>query len=76
MAADSKHLINQVADTVRRIQAGDNSAWNECYEVTKNTVYCRIKPYNLSEQDTEDLMQEIYIKIFRNISTLRDPQSA
>ena len=68
--------VNQLADVFRRIQSGDSSAWTECYELTKNTVYYRLKLSNIPDREIEDLMQEIYIKIFDGIKNQKDPQTA
>ena len=51
------------------IQNGDKKALDKLYIETKNGVFTFLYPYFNNYMDTEDAMQEVYLKIIRGINS-------
>ena len=56
-------------------KAGDNSAFEDLYNMTKKSAYFIAYSITKNEQDAMDIMQDSYIKAFSNINSLRQPES-
>ena len=54
-----------------KIARGDNTAFEELYLKTARGVYAFIYSYLKNAHDTEDVLQTVYLKIKRNISSYR-----
>lgn len=65
-----------LTDTVRRMQAGDPAAFPAFYQQTQQFIYYTALKLLGSPADAEDATQAVYLKIWENIHTLKDPQSA
>lgn len=61
---------------VERIQTGDQQAFLDFYEMTKKAVVFNVRQNGVPERDLEDIVQDIYVKVFKNIASLKDPSSA
>lgn len=71
----AKALADKLAGLVCLIQKGDEEAFEEFYEASKVYVINNIRCISSADADlTEELAQEVYIKIFTNISGLKEPQ--
>lgn len=55
-------------------KAGDNSAFEDLYNMTKKSAYFIAYSITKNEQDAMDIMQDSYIKAFNNIDSLRQPE--
>ena len=60
-----------IADLVARAQRGDELAFAAIYKAHKRRVYSLCLRITRSCEDAEDLTQEIFLKVFRKISTFR-----
>ncbi len=61
---------------VDRCRRGDRSAWNELVEEYSRYVYAIImRGYRLSENDAEDVFQEVFTRVFERLETLRDDEA-
>jgi RNA polymerase sigma factor (sigma-70 family) len=61
---------------VDRCRRGDRSAWNELVEDYSRYVYAIImRGYRLSEDDAEDVFQEVFARVFERLETLRDDEA-
>jgi RNA polymerase sigma factor (sigma-70 family) len=71
-APDANHTYQDDAALVQACLAGNQSAWNELVERYQRLVYSIPRKYGLSEADAEDVMQNVFIIVYRRLSTLRD----
>lgn len=60
----NKHQINNL---LVKIQNGEKNALDKLYVETKNGIFSFLYPYFSNYMDTEDAMQEVYLKIIRGI---------
>jgi len=60
---------------VERAMRNDDSVWEEIYEKTHRYVYFMTLKFLRSEQDAQDITQEVYIKMMRSISQLSSAES-
>ena len=73
---EKKKEWQETEGLVKRIQAGDQQAFLDFYEMTKKAVVFNVRQNGVPERDLEDIVQDIYVKVFKNISSLKDPSSA
>lgn len=69
MAQDHQYL----AQLVRQAQSGSSDAFAELYVATCQRQYRFSYQYLKNEFLAQDAVQETYIQVLKNISTLRDP---
>ena len=62
-------------DLVQRIKEGDLRAFDELYARYLDSIYRYIYKKLFHHQDTEDLCQEVFIKVFRHIRHFRSEGS-
>ena len=61
------------AALVERCRGGDAEAWNELVERFSRYVYAvTVRGFRLSEQDAEDVYQEVFARVYTHLDTLRD----
>jgi RNA polymerase sigma-70 factor (ECF subfamily) len=61
------------AELVQRCRAGDTDAWNELVERFSRYVYAVcVKGFRLGGEDAEDVFQEVFMRVFTHLDTLRD----
>lgn len=58
---------------VRRVQTGERDAFRILMERYQRMVFDLTNQYSSTTADAEDLAQEIFVKAFRNIDRLRQP---
>ena len=66
---------SRIAELVAKIQGGDDSAFNELYELTSKPAYFIALEFTKNEQDAEDILQESYIKALSKINEIDKPES-
>lgn len=49
----------------RAMNHEDEQAWNEFVEVYKNYIYVIIRQMNVSKDDCDDLLQQVFVKIWK-----------
>lgn len=64
-----------ITDAVIRLQNGDEDAFNEIYERTRQSFYYIILKLVGNTSDAEDVLQETYLQIYRNSSKLNAPEA-
>jgi RNA polymerase sigma factor (sigma-70 family) len=61
------------AELVRQCRAGDQDAWNELVERYSRYVYAIAgRGFRLSDDDAEDVFQDVFTRIYMRLDTLRD----
>jgi len=61
------------ADLVARCRTGDQQAWNELVNRFSRYVYAiTSRVYRLSQQDAEDVFQDVFARTFERLDDLRD----
>lgn len=65
--------ISYIAGLVLRAQGNDSDAFAELYALTYNKVYNYSRHYLRDDYLAQDAMQEIYIRVLKNIAKLNDP---
>ena len=61
---------NEVVILAQRAMRGNDSVWGEIYEKTHRYVYFMAFKFLRSEQDAQDVTQEVYIQAIRSIGQL------
>ena len=69
------NLFDNYAELVKRAKAGDESAFEEIYESTKRFVFVTSFEILKNEQDAEDVMQEVYLNLFKKIDTIKNEKA-
>jgi len=67
--------LEQLSDTelVQRCRAGESGAWNELVERYSRYVYAiAVRGFRLSDEDAEDVFQDVFTRAFVRLETLRD----
>ncbi|MGB7160930.1 MAG: RNA polymerase sigma factor [Tepidisphaeraceae bacterium] len=60
---------------VLRCQRGDRSAFERIVAIWERPLFYYLRRLAPSEEDTWDLLQETWMKVFRAIGTIRDPRT-
>ena len=63
------------SDIIKKIQNGDNSAYNVMILKYQNRIYSTLLGFLKSPQDAEDLMQQAFVKGWQNINKFRGESS-
>ncbi|MCR5048982.1 MAG: sigma-70 family RNA polymerase sigma factor [Saccharofermentans sp.] len=64
---DSRNVFEQYSELVKRVKAGDDSAFTELYERTKKYVYATCYGILNNQQDAEEAMQDTYWKAYKQL---------
>lgn len=65
---------DKVAALITRIQSGrDDSAFSELFEQTKRYVAFLVRKSGVPESDVDDVLQNVFVSIYRDLPALRDP---
>ncbi len=69
----SVHVVESDAQLVARCRAGDDDAWRELVDRFSRYVYAiSVQAFRLSEQDAEDVFQEVFARAYERLDRLRD----
>src|SRR5215510_4541937 len=69
----TRHASLTDAELVRACRAGDSEAWNELVERYSRYVYAiAVRGFRLSDDDAEDVFQDVFTRIYLRLDTLRD----
>jgi RNA polymerase sigma factor (sigma-70 family) len=66
---------NEVVLLIQKAMRGDDSVWGAVYEKTYRYVYYMAFKFLRSEQDAQDITQEVYIQVIRSIGQLYSADS-
>ncbi len=59
-------------ELIRRCLTGEQRAWNELVERYQRLVYAIPRRYGLNEPDAEEVMQNVFLIVYRHLGSLRD----
>lgn len=68
-------LYSKLADATKRMQNGDDTAFNDIYNLMFSHVNALIQTRGVSGDDAVDVAQETMISVYKYASTIKDPQS-
>jgi len=64
------------AELVDRCRAGDQQAWEELVDRYARYVHAIVvRVYRLEPHDAEDVFQEVFVRVFERLETLRDGEA-
>ena len=59
-------------DLIRQTLAGDTSAFDQLVKTHRRTIYVLVFSYIKNPADAEDLTQQIFIRAYERLATLRE----
>ncbi len=59
-------------ELLKRIQAGDEEAFEAFYQATNKLVYFHLKKYLSHEEDVWEVLQDVYLAVYQNAGRLAD----
>jgi RNA polymerase sigma-70 factor (ECF subfamily) len=64
------------AGLVARCRAGEDAAWRELVDRFSRYVYAiAVQGFRLSQQDAEDVFQEVFTRVYERLDSLRDDEA-
>ncbi len=70
--AEDQKKYQIVAAIMDRMKSGDPTAFDDLYAETQQMVRSSVKAIGLNEQDAEDVMQEVYVKLYKSMDSIAD----
>ena len=67
------HDDSVVTALVTRARNGDTQAWHALVELYAPLIWSICRRYRLADADAQDVSQDIWLHLVRNLNTLRDP---
>ncbi|MBE6810852.1 MAG: sigma-70 family RNA polymerase sigma factor [Ruminococcaceae bacterium] len=74
-ADDAKNTLPKNTDLIQKAIDGDKQAFNELYMQSYRYVFFVVKNYIPDDETAYDVIQESFIKVYKNISKLRSPSA-
>lgn len=59
---------------VRQAVEGDRRAFEELMEIYQGSIFSMVYARTRSRPDAEDLVQDVFLKAYKNLSTLKNPE--
>ncbi len=76
MSEDSRTVVdNKLYEAVRRFQGGDDTAFQEVYDNSVRYVNYSILMSLQDKNLAEDILQETYLEVYKNLKSLKDPEA-
>ena len=72
---DAKATLTHNSDLIQGAINGESKAFNELYLQSYRYVFFVIRQYISDDETTYDAIQETFIKVYKNIGSLREPAS-
>lgn len=69
----SAELSQQTAILAEEAVAGNEAAFNRLVDLFQEDIFRMVYYRTLSRMDAEDITQDVFVKAFKNISTLKSP---
>ncbi|MDQ6700748.1 MAG: sigma-70 family RNA polymerase sigma factor [Acidobacteriota bacterium] len=68
--------LDSESTLVERCLSGDDAAWEELIRVHTRRVYSLCYRFTGRDADAQDLTQEVFLRIFKNLSTFRSAEGS
>lgn len=72
-AKDAKNTLPDNTELIQKAIDGDKDAFNELYMQSYRYVFFVVRNYIPDDETAYDVIQEVFIKVYKNISKLRSP---
>ena len=69
-------MARSLSQAVSAYIAGDVAAFNEVYSLVYRTVFVAAKVLMKNEHDAEDVTQDVFIKAYKELANLKNPETA
>ena len=69
-------MARSLSQAVSAYIAGDTAAFNEIYSLVYRTVFVAAKVLMKNEHDAEDVTQDVFIKAYKELANLKNPETA
>lgn len=66
---------NQLDTVVRRCQGGEQTAFEELFRLFQPRLRYYVRRLDCIGDSTDDVLQEVWVKVVRNVRALRDPKA-
>ena len=71
----NKDNANDQSRLIERLKQGDSEAFAELVEQYSNAIYRIALRFTSESQDAEDVLQEVFIRVFRHLDQFRNESS-
>lgn len=68
-------MEQNIIAAVEQMRNGSEEGFNTVYSNTYNRVYFRAKQLMKKEEDTQDLVQIVFVEAYRNINSLQSAET-
>lgn len=68
-------MNEELLRAIEQLKNGEEAGFNYIYAQTYKLVYFQARGHLKNEEDVQDLVQSVYIALYRNIHTLKDPEA-
>lgn len=72
---DAKNSLPENSELIQKAMDGDKKAFSELYMQSYRYVFFVVRQYVADDDSVYDVMQETFIKVYKNISRLNSPQA-
>lgn len=70
-----KEEIEKIAKEIEKFKEGNEEAFEEIYKLSKETIEGYIVSFLKDKNYEEDVLQETYLQIYKNINQLKEPKA-
>lgn len=67
--------IEKIAEEIEKFKKGDEESFEEIYKLSKETIEGYIVSFLKDKNYEEDVLQETYLQIYKNINQLKEPKA-
>jgi RNA polymerase sigma-70 factor (ECF subfamily) len=71
LAGEARGRVDADTQLVERCMSGEESAWEDLVKVHTRRVYSICYRFTSSDSEAQDLTQEVFLRIFRNLKSFR-----
>jgi RNA polymerase sigma-70 factor (ECF subfamily) len=71
MAGGRRAFLEQELQLIERCLAGEEAAWEDLVRIHTRRVYAICYRFTSSEQEAQDLTQEVFLRVFRSLKSFR-----
>lgn len=68
-------MDQKMLEAIEQLKRGEEAGFNYIYSQTYKLVYFQARGHLRNEEDVQDLVQAVYLSVYRSIHTLQDPNA-